>query len=62
MTTLWKNVKRKRLISPTQLEAIKKNYWIINSEYNETMSEKNGKLSPPEITDKNHIEFVHSEL
>lgn len=62
MTTLRKYIKRKRLISPTQHEAIKKNYWIINSEFNETMSEKSGKLSLPVIADKNHIEFIHTEL
>ena len=62
MITLRKNIKRKRLISPTQLEAIKKNYWITNSEFTETKSEKSGKLSPPVITDKNHIEFIRTQL
>lgn len=56
MTTL------RKYTSPTQLKAIKKNYWIINSEFNEIMSEKSGKLSLPVITDKNHIEFIHTEL
>lgn len=62
MTTLKKYIKRQRLISPTQLKAIKKNYRIINSEFNEIMSEKSGKLSLPVIADKNHIEFIHTEL